>query len=71
MSADCDGSDPALLPAGLERSGGGFSHRSAGSSSVSDRHKAGRHAEKHTSKKKLYQLSIFKPLMGLKLFVYF
>lgn len=57
LSPDCDGRDPALLSAGLERSGGGFGHRSVGSGSVSDRHKAGGHTEKHTSEQELYILS--------------
>jgi len=49
--ADRDGRDPALLPAGRERSGGRVRHRPAGAGPVPHRHQAGGHAEELTGKR--------------------
>ena len=57
--ADRDGGDPAVLPAGLQRSGRSGRHRAAGSGSVPHRDQAGRHAEKHTRKQQTLKYIIF------------
>lgn len=48
--ADCDGRDPAVLFTGLECLSWSICHSSAGSDSIPNSNKTGRHTKKHTSK---------------------